>query len=71
MLTNGASALSMGGHGVSQLMAAGSQLGLAGIILHALLDAAHRQRLAAAGAFLHHKDASGSHRTTDSHGCAA
>jgi hypothetical protein len=63
--------LSMGGHGVSQLMAAGSQLGLAGIILHALLDAAHRQRLAAAGAFLHHKDASGSHRTTDSHGCAA
>jgi len=46
----------LGGHGVPQLMAAGSHLGLADILLHALLDTAHRQPPAAAGPFLNHKD---------------
>jgi hypothetical protein len=55
----------LGGHGVTQLVAAGSHLGLADILLHALLDTAHRQRPAAAGPFLNHKDALGSNRTPD------
>jgi hypothetical protein len=42
----------------------GPQLGLGGIKRYAFLDSRHRQLLAVAEAFFHHKDASGSNRGT-------
>ena len=44
------------GHRVPQMMTGDAKLGFAGIELHALLDAADRERLACAGALLNQED---------------
>lgn len=47
------------GHRVPQMMTGDAELCFAGIELHALLDAANRERLTRAGALLHQEDAPG------------